>query len=112
MAEDITQRDGNAETRPTGTRHRLTYDASGDIDLGLAVVEAICEALDLGPTEIGGKLHEYVDVDAMNRLFRDRSNGEPRLGGRIAFRTNRYDIVIHSTGIIDVTELEIDGLEE
>lgn len=108
MPEDTTRRDREHEPKATGKTHRLTYDPIGDADLGLAVIETICTELDIDPTEMGGQLHEYVDVDALNRLFRDRANGEPRLGGRVAFRMNRYEIVIHSHGVIDVTELEFD----
>lgn len=107
MAEDTTSRD-DGEPRPTGRRYELSYETGDDVDLGLAVVETICAELDIGPTEMGGQLHEYVDVDALNKLFRARANGEPRLGGRVAFRMNRHEVVIHSTGRIVVTELEFD----
>ena len=109
MVEDTTRRDRDQEPRPTGKTYRFTYDPIGDVDLGLAVIETICTELDIEPTEMGGQLHEYVDVDALNRLFEDRANGEPRLGGRVAFRMNRYEVVIHSHGAIDVTELELDS---
>lgn len=109
MAEDTTRRDRDHEPKATGETYRLSYDPIEDVDLGLAVVETICAELDIEPTEMGGQLHDYVDVDALNRLFRDRANGEPRLGGRVAFRMNRYEIVIHSHGAIDVTELEFDS---
>lgn len=111
MTDDTTRNRDN-DPRPTGRTHRLTYDTASDVDLGLVIIETICTELEIDPTEMGGQLHEYVDVDALNRLFSDRANGEPRLGGRVAFRMGRYEIVIHSHGVIDVTELQFDATKD
>ena len=50
------------------------------------VVEAIAVCVDDDPTDLGVRLYDSVDPDALDRIFRAKSDGTPRAQGRIVFR--------------------------
>lgn len=62
-----------------------------DETVTVAVTRAL-ESLsgDLSP----GVLHESVDPDALNTLFRDRRDGTSRVGGEVAFRVDNCVVTV------------------
>lgn len=61
--------------------HAVEYEyEDADRSLDIAVVEALSDATGIPPTEIGGRLNDIVDTDALERAFGPRSDGELRVG--------------------------------
>lgn len=68
--------------RPTNTV-RLPRSGTATSEL---VVEAIATCMDDDPTDLGVTLYDSVDPDALDRLFRAKSDGTPRAKGRVVFQ--------------------------
>lgn len=49
------------------------------------VVEAISTCVGAEPTDLDVTLYDVVDPDALDRLFDARTDGTPRIGGRVTF---------------------------
>ena len=49
------------------------------------VVEAVSACVGTDPTDLDVTLYDVVDPDALDRLFGARTDGTPRVGGRVSF---------------------------
>lgn len=69
----------------------------------MAVVRAIADASDVNPTTIT-PLNEYIDTDALNRLF-DESRGNDGSSGRVlSFTVNGWNVFVCDDGQIRVCD--------
>lgn len=71
----------------------------GDKPFSLAVVECVSEIDDEEP-ETRPPLHEAIDPEALNNLFRDRNNGE------VTFTYLDYEITVNSDTVTTTRRLE------
>ena len=62
---------------------RVRHDGDGSIST--TVIEAVSEAADVDPIDIGTPLYDCIDPDALDALFGNRHDGTPRSGGRVVF---------------------------
>ena len=79
-----------------------TYDR--DQPLSAVVVEAVADAADADPVELGTRLYDQIDPDALDNLFADRHNGMPRGGGHVTFSLLDYEVTVYSDGHVVVHE--------
>lgn len=69
------------------------------------VVEAVAEADGIDPIELTPPLYEVIDPDALDQLF-SPSSADGRLGGRVTFFYNGYEVVVGGDGYVCVEEQE------
>lgn len=72
--------------------------------LSVRVVEAVAHAANCSSSELE-PLYDIVDPDALNTLFAPTMEGKTRTDGKLEFEYAGYDVVVHSSGAIDVVEL-------
>jgi hypothetical protein len=69
------------------------------------VILAVARAAGVEPVDLETPLHESLDPDALNALFRPRPDGSRRSpGSRLQFRTNGFEVVVSSDGTVIVAE--------
>ena len=69
-----------------------------------AVVNAIADHEGASPNEIGPRLYDAVDPDALDSLFRQRVDGRIRDGGKAVFKYRGYEITYESDGWIRIAD--------
>jgi hypothetical protein len=96
----------NATENLDGVEPGITESHSrhGDESLSTAVIQAVADAADLEPAELGTPLYDQIDPDALDNLFSDRHDGTPRGGGHVAFTLLDYDVTVYSDGHVVVRE--------
>ncbi|WP_162224610.1 HalOD1 output domain-containing protein [Halorussus amylolyticus] len=72
--------------------------------LSTAVIDAVADAADVEPAELGASLYDQIDPDALDNLFSDRHNGIPRGSGHVVFSLLGYEITVYSDGHVVVRE--------
>ncbi len=83
------------------------YIAHHDIEedgLTVTLSLALAAAADSSPTEFLPRFQEYVDPDALDRMFRPQPNGDLRKGGPFQFSIEEFDVEIFNTGRIEIRE--------
>ena len=80
------------------------HAASESDRLSTAVIDAVAEAADVEPAELGTSLYDHVDPDALDNIFSDRHNGMPRGSGHVAFNLLDYEVTVYSDGHVVVRE--------
>lgn len=73
-----------------------------------AVVETVADAegvqsIELAPPQYES-LHAVVDPTALDALFAERSNGEPRPGGTVSFPFCGYHVTVGHDGTVRLEE--------
>lgn len=66
------------------------------------VVSAVADARGVDPLQLA-PLYEVVDPDALDSLFQGASTETDRVVGRAVFSMAGCEVVVHSSGDIDVT---------
>lgn len=84
-----------------------THDMSRD-GLCTSIALALAEVTDVDPTDLISNFSRYADPDGLNRLFRHRPDGEPRVGGSIRLAIDGHLVRVDSRGHI---EIDPDGVE-
>lgn len=72
--------------------------------LSTAVIDAVAQAADVEPAELGTSLYDHVDPDALDNIFSDRHNGMPRGSGHVTFGLLDYEVTVYSDGHVVVRE--------
>lgn len=98
MSENVTE-------NPNET-HSITETGSDDRGepLSTAVIDAVADAADLEPAELGTRLYDQIDPDALDNLFSDRHNGMARGSGHVVFSLLDYEVTVYSDGHVVVRE--------
>ena len=91
---------GRAEY-PDEPHHVVREDAEPS-ELGPLVVEAIADAMDIDPMSADVPISRSLDPDALNNLFAEHEDGEPRNGGQVSLRLWGMVIAVHSEGQVVV----------
>lgn len=86
-----------------GTLYVAHHDVEED-GLTVTLSLALAAAADSSPTEFLPRFQEYVDPDALDRMFRPQSNGDLRKGGPFQLSIEEYDVEIYNTGRIEILE--------
>lgn len=80
--------------------HQHTFDPATD-SVSEELVYAVAEANDAEPTELA-ILSNVVDPDALDSVFRARSDGQGRTTGQIVFTYEGHPVEITADGIITI----------
>jgi len=67
-----------------------------------AVLEALGEAADCPVDELDVRLHDAVDPDALNDLFRATAVGSNRDEGHVSFAVGTFSVDVHADGHVFV----------
>lgn len=86
-------------------RYVTYHDFDGAADLTTTVVHAISDVTGVDPTDAGFRLYDHVDPDALNTLFRPRSDDAPRNRATLSFRVWEYQVTVQGDGRITVVPL-------
>lgn len=87
--------------RRGGPVYRRRFDVSKRRAISLAIIEAVETVLD-EPERARHSLHEIIDPDAIDMLFRPRRNGLPRVNGTVKFPFAEYEVVVDAAGLIEI----------
>lgn len=80
----------------------MSSDATSDEKPSVTVVRTVAAYEDVDPTELREPLHDVIDLEALDKLFAERHNGERRGDGRVVFTYDDYEITVHSEGRVNV----------
>ena len=86
-------------SRRRDNRETCRCSIDRDTPLSLAVIECISK-VDSDDPETRPPLHEAIDPDALNKLFRDRNSGE------VTFTYLDYEITVNSDAVTTTQQLE------
>jgi hypothetical protein len=90
---------------PSTSTHR--HDASQQ-PVTEQIVAAIADTADTSHRELP-PLYEVIDPDALDRLFTPTYDGDTRSDGRVRFAYAGYEVVVHSTGSVEVSPVDAAG---
>lgn len=79
------------------------YDSAADATPTEAVVRAIAAASDLDPTTFT-PLHEYIDTEALDRLFDEERGDDGRSRRVLGFTVNGWNLFVRDDGRIRVCD--------
>lgn len=82
-----------------------TYVVYNDMereDVTVTIALALSEIADVPPTDVIPEFPQYVDPDALDRLFRPRPDGQYREGGPLHLTIRGYEVTVFSTGRIEI----------
>lgn len=81
----------------------VRYDRDGDRSPTEAVVMAIAALTNTEPTDVA-PLYESIDVDALDRLFENRSAGRDPSETVLGFTVNGWNVFVRDDGRIRVCD--------
>lgn len=84
--------------------YRIHHDPSSDDSVIETVVRSVAAIMDLEPTAVESP-HDQLDTDALNSLFRPRSNGRPRNDGYVKFTLEECVVVVYASDLIEIVPL-------
>lgn len=73
-----------------------------------AVLDALAEASCQPVEDLDVRLHDAVDPDALDDLFRPTRTGAVRDGGRVSFAVGEFEVDVHADGHVFVHRTESD----
>lgn len=79
------------------------HEFGGTAELTTTLAHAISDVTGIDVTDTGFTLNDYVDPDAMDKLFRPKPDGTPRTNGSLNLNVLGCQVVIHSNGQIVIT---------
>jgi hypothetical protein len=79
------------------------HEFGGTAELTTTLAHAISDVTGIDVTDTGFTLNDYVDPDAMDKLFRPKPDGTPRTNGSLNLTILGCQVVIHSNGQIVIT---------
>jgi len=80
----------------------VDHDFDGTAEFTTTIIHAISDVTGVDPTDAGLRLYDHVDPDALNRLFKPRSDGSKRFNCTLTFTVWGCWVSIHSSGRITV----------
>ncbi|WP_227375548.1 HalOD1 output domain-containing protein [Haladaptatus halobius] len=83
---------------------RTSYCLQDSETPSIAVVNAIAEHEEASPDDIGQQLYDVIDPDALDALFRPRTDGKSRSDGNAVFTYHGHRITYRSDGWVYVTD--------
>lgn len=81
----------------------VQHEFGGSAELTTTLAHAISDVTGIDVTDTGFTLAEYVDPDALDRLFQPKSDGTVRTNGYLCFDVWGCQVTVYSTGQIVIT---------
>lgn len=80
---------------------RVRFEEVTDAPMSVAVVRALAAVEEVRPIEIDVRLYDYLDTDALDRLF-ENARGNAHDEWTIEFTVDRYDVTVSGDGTVTV----------
>jgi hypothetical protein len=106
---NVSQRDQVAVSRQAGREahsYVVHHEFGGPAELTTTLAHAIADVTGFEVSEAGFTLSEFVDPDALDRLFAPKSDGTPRTNGYLGFTVWNCQVSVYGTGRIVVEKLQ------
>lgn len=81
----------------------VTHDFEGAATVTTTLAHAMADITGVDVTDSEFCLHDHVDPDALDRIFRPKSDGSPRTNGHLNLSIWGHQITVYSTGQIAIT---------
>lgn len=98
--------DGRAVERDSQSRRTQTYRVKHDFDGSAALTTTLAHALSdvtgLDVTDTAFTLADFVDPEALDRLFKPKDDGTQRIDGQLSFDVWGNEVTVHSDGQIEI----------
>ena len=88
------------QVRDAGT-YVVRHDFDGPAELTTTLVHALSDVSGVDVTDAGFTLYDYIDPDALDRLFKPRDNAQ-RVNGMLSFAVWGYQVTVYSDGQIAI----------
>ena len=85
--------------------HSVEFDWDDELSIGAVVTSAVETVSGRDVTDLP-PLHDVVDVDALDKLFRPRRSGERRTNGSVTFQFAGYTVTVYADGLLVVRDAE------
>lgn len=85
-----------------------SVSAAADESISLTVIRAVADANGVDPIDMDERLNDYVEPDALDRLFQSGS-GQPHWNGRVSFTMADCRVEISASGTVVVTPVRDDS---
>jgi len=85
-----------------------SISAATDESISLTVIRAVADAKGVDPVDMDARLNDYVEPDALDRLFASGS-GQPHWDGRVSFTMADCRVEISGSGTVVVTPVREDA---
>ena len=82
--------------------YTVHHDFDGVATVTETVVHALSDVTGVDVTDTDFALYDYVDPDALNRLFAPKSDGTSRVNGHVSFTVMGYQTTIYASGQITI----------
>ena len=79
------------------------HEFGGSAELTTTLAHAISDVTGIDVTDTGFTLNDYVDPDALDKLFQPKADGTQRTSGSLNLTILGCQVVIHSNGQIVLT---------
>jgi hypothetical protein len=94
-------------TRPQSQTHKpqpyfIQHEFGGSSQLTTTLVHALSDVTGADVTQVESGLANYVDPDALNRLFKPDSDGTPRPNGHVSFTVWDHQVTVYHNGQIAI----------
>lgn len=84
--------------------YQFDHDWDGDTSVGSKIVLALERITDTDVHDLD-RLHETVDPEALDDLFRPQPDGSPRDTGLVSFTYAGYVVTVNATGRIEIARV-------
>jgi hypothetical protein len=82
--------------------YTVQHDFTGTASITATLTHALSDISGIDVTDAECALEEYVDPDALDRLFTPKSDGSRRANGQLMFNIEGYQTTIYSNGLISI----------
>jgi len=89
------------QVRDTQT-YFVKHDFDGAAALTTTLAHALSDVTGIDVTDTGFTLNDHVDPDALDRLFKPKDDGTPRMSGHLTFTVWGYQVTVYSDGQIAI----------
>ena len=87
--------------RDAGT-YFFRHDFDGPAELTTTLAHALSDISGVDVTEAGFTLYDYIDPDALDRLFKPDGNGAQRVNGALTLTVWGHQVTVYSDGQIAI----------
>jgi hypothetical protein len=82
--------------------YTIQHDFTGPASITTTLTHALSDISGIDVTDAEHALEEYVDPDALDRLFAPTSDGSRRANGQLMFNIDGYRTTIYGNGLISI----------
>lgn len=98
------QQQPGQQPQPAPARsYHVQHDFDGPAELTTTLVHALSTVTGADVTDAGFTLNDFVDPDALDRLFGPKADGTPRGDGHVGFQVWGHEVTVYSSGTIRIS---------